>query len=199
MKIPALTLLLFTSFSIQAQIKTTATKSADGSSSANISMELGKPSSIVISQVNFEYPNGTSPEPLPYKKGTNKKTYILIANESTADLPKFEIDIFSGNKKLSDATLLVWLSATSFSQKLLGNGTYTYSEKNPAERGKYKFSGTVKLGAVDVPITDGWFTVNRGEKYIALKYSLTLETGVKTTGEYNLEYQTEDRSNLAVK
>jgi len=117
-----------------------------------------------------------------------------VVNESDAKSAKFEIDIFSGNKSLSKATLLIRLSANSFTPELLGNGQYNFSDKSPADRLKYEFSGTVKLGNTDVPISAGWFTVERTKKQIEIKYDLTLSNGVKTTGLYNTIYQTENRS-----
>ncbi|TCC98209.1 hypothetical protein [Pedobacter psychroterrae] len=196
MKVLTIIIALITGFSVTAQIKTTTTATADGSKSASFSLELGKPSTTITAQVNFEYPNGITPEPLVYKKGGNRKTYILVANETVAGMSKFEIDIFTGNKTLSKSTLLVWLSATSPSKGSLTNGTYNYSTKGPAERQEYEFSGTVKLGDVDVPITGGSFSVSSWDKRIAIKYNLTLNNGVKTTGEYNSDYEKEDRRKL---
>lgn len=193
MKVLTIIITLITGFSVTAQIKTTTTATADGSKSAHFSLELTKPSTTVTSQVNFEYPNGKIPEPLVYKKGANRKTYILVANETIAGMSKFEIDIFTGNKSLSKSTLLVWLSATSPSKGSLTNGTYRYSDKGPADRQEYEFSGTVKLGDADVPIAGGSFSVSSWDKRIAIKYNLTLNNGVKTTGEYNSDYQKEDR------
>ncbi|MGY4386313.1 hypothetical protein ACVWYN_003364 [Pedobacter sp. UYP24] len=198
MKLLALAILLVTSFGVKAQIKTTTITNADGSKSPSFSLALGKgkPSTTVSpnSTFSFFYPNGMLPEQIIPKEGADNKTYILVANESDANLAKFEIAIFSGNKTLSKATLLIRLSANSFTTKLLGNGKYIFSNKSPAERLKYDFSGTVKLGSADVTISDGWFTVERTKNQIELKYELTLVNGVKTTGQYNTEYQTEDRS-----
>lgn len=196
MKALTIIITLITGFSVTAQIKTTTTTTADGAKSAVFSLELTKPSTTVTSQASFEYPSGITPQPLIYKKGANQKTYILVANETVAGMSKFEIDIFSGNKNLSKSTLLVWLSATSPSKGNLTNGIYNYSGKGPAERREYEFSGTVKLGDTDVPITGGSFSVSSWDKRIAIKYNLSLKNGVKTTGEYYLKYQKEDRRKL---
>ena len=191
----ALTLLftLITGISTSAQIKTTSTILPDGSRSASFSLELGKPHTTIISQANFEYPNGITPEPIIFKKGANRKTYMLVANETLQDISKFEIDIFSGNKALAKSTLLVWLSVRSPSKGNLTNGIYKYSEKNPTERKEYEFYGTVKLGDANVPIANGSFSVSSLDKRIAIKYNFTLVNGVKATGYYNLKYQKEDR------
>jgi len=194
MKFATIALLLFISLGVKAQLKTTTMTNADGSQSAGFSLDLGKPNTTVVSQASFSYPNGMYPEPIIAKKGANNKTYILVANESDAEISKFEIDIFSGHKNLSKATVLLRLSANSFTPKLLGNGKYTFSDKSSAERLKYEFSGAVRMGSTDVPISGGWFTVERGKKQIEIKYELALANGVKTTGQYNMEYQTEDRS-----
>jgi hypothetical protein len=199
MKFLPLIVLSLTALSVSAQIKSTATTNTDGSRSANFSLELTKPSTTVTSQVNFEYPNGTTPEPLIRRRGSNNKNYILVANESTTDMSKFELDIFTGNKKFSRATLLIWLSATSADKEQLSNGTYHYSDKGPAERQKYEFSGTVTLGSSDVPVAGGWFNVSSSGKHIAVSYSLTLKNGVKTNGQYRTVYQNEDRRKSAAK
>ncbi|RZK75948.1 MAG: hypothetical protein EOO92_15350 [Pedobacter sp.] len=189
-------ILLFTCLSVNAQIKMGTTVNPDGSSSPNFSVQLNKPTTTVTSQVNFEYPNGVFPEPIAYKKGANKKTYVLLANVSSPEVSEFEIDIFAGNKSLSKATLLVKLMATSASKERLFSGTYNYNAKGPAARLKYEFDGTVKLGDVDVPIAAGQVTVSRTEKQIEIDYNLTLTNGVKTTGKYNTDYQIEDRSKI---
>ncbi|MHA4895772.1 hypothetical protein ACXZ1K_13545 [Pedobacter sp. PWIIR3] len=197
MKHLMLALLVLTGFTVKGQITTTTVTNADGTKSPSFSMALGKPKTTINSQSSYTYPNGMQPEPFIAKPGANKKTYILLANESDASVAKFEIDIYSGNKTLSKGTLAVRISATSFTPKLLGNGEYKFSDKSPAERLKYEFSGTVMLGEKEVPISGGWFLVERTGKTIKLKYDLILGNGVKTVGEYNMEYQTEDRSSLA--
>jgi hypothetical protein len=93
---------------------------------------------------------------------------------------------------------MVQFSANRFTPKLLGNGQYNYSDKSPADRLKYEFSGTVKLGNTDVPISAGWFTVERAKKQIEIKFDLTLSNGVKTTGQYITVLQTENRSQIAL-
>ncbi|MGY4386317.1 hypothetical protein ACVWYN_003368 [Pedobacter sp. UYP24] len=193
MKLLSLALLVLTSFVVKGQITTTTVTNADGSKSPSFSLALGKPKTTINSQSSFTYPNGMTAEPFIAKEGANKKTYILVANESDAKVAKFEIDIFSGNKTLSKATLSVQLSATSFTPKLLGNGEYKFSDKSPTERQKYEFSGTVILGPKEVPISGGWFTVARTGKNIQMEYDLTLVNGVKTKGQYNMDHQTEDR------
>ena len=192
MKFLTLAILVLTSFGINAQVKSITITNPDGSKS--LGWEIGKPKTTITSQGSFSYPNGVVPEPLSSKSGANNKNYILVVNESDAKSAKFEIDIFSGNKSLSKATLLIRLSANSFTPELLGNGQYNFSDKSPADRLKYEFSGTVKLGNTDVPISAGWFTVERTKKQIEIKYDLTLSNGVKTTGLYNTIYQTENRS-----
>jgi len=199
MKTLTLLATLLLGYSVNGQVKTTVSTSTNGSRSATLSLELTKPSTTITSQVNFEYPNGTNPEPLAYKKGANKRTYIVVANESFTDMSKFEIDIFYGNKTLSKGTLLVWLSAKSAGTQKMSPGTYRFSKKSVSERKEYEFSGTVKLGSTDVPIADGWFTVNTSDRIINISYRLTLENGVKTNGQYNLPYRQEDRSKLAVR
>jgi len=192
MKFLTLAILVLTSFGINAQVKSKTITNPDGSKS--LGWEIGKPKTTITAQGSFVYPNGVVPEPISAKIGANKKNYILVVNESDAKSAKFEIDIFSGNKSLSKATLLIRLSANSFTPELLGNGQYNFSDKSPADRLKYEFSGTVKLGNTDVPISAGWFTVERTKKQIEIKYDLTLSNGVKTTGLYNTIYQTENRS-----
>ena len=192
MKFLTLAILVLTSFGINAQVKSKTITNPDGSKS--LGWEIGKPKTTITAQGSFVYPNGVVPEPISAKIGANKKNYILVVNESDAKSAKFEIDIFSGNKSLSKATLLIRLSANSFTPELLGNGQYNFSDKSPADRLKYEFSGTVKLGNTDVPISAGWFTIERTKKQIEIKYDLTLSNGVKTTGLYNTVYQTENRS-----
>lgn len=197
MKFITLALLVLSSFVIKAQIKPKTITNSDGSKS--LSWEIGHVGTTSItSQGSFSYPNGMFPEPISSKRGANNKTYILVVNESDANSSKFEIDIFSGNKSLSKATLLVQLTAISFTPKLLGNGQYNFSDKSPSDRLKYEFSGTVKLGNTDVLISDGWFTVERVKKQIETKYNLTLSNGVKTTGQYYTIYQTENRSKIVL-
>jgi hypothetical protein len=198
MEIVVLALLLLISFGVKAQTKSITTTNADGSQSTSLSVALGKPSTTTTSHSNFSYPNGINPEPIVSKKGANKKTYILVTNESDANLAKFAISIFSGNKSLSKGTLLIRLSATSFISKLLGNGRYNFSENSPEDRLKYEFSGTVKLGSIDITISEGWFTVVRDRKQIEINYDLTLTNGVKTTGQYSSEYQMDERSSQLV-
>ena len=193
MKFVTLALLVLTSFGIKAQIRPKTITNPDGSKS--LGWEIGRVGTTSITSLgSFSYPNGIVPEPISSKRGANKKTYILVVNESNTSSAKFVIDIYSGHKSLSKATLLIQLSATSFTSKLLGNGKYTFSDKSPADRLKYEFSGTVKLGSTDVPISDGWFTVERGKENIEIKYDLTLTNGVKTTGQYNTVYQMEDHA-----
>jgi hypothetical protein len=194
MKILPLAFLIFISFAVKAQLKRVTITNAEGSRSNGLTFALGDTINTIPSQSSSSYPSGMYPEPIMSKKGANKKTYVLIANESDAKVAKFEIVIFSGNKTVSKATSSIRFSANSFTPKLLGNGSYIFSDKSPAERLKYEFSGTVKLGSVDVPISEGWFTVERIKKNVETKYDLTLNNGVKTTGLYNSGYQTEDRS-----
>jgi hypothetical protein len=196
MKFLTLAILVLTSFGINAQIKPKTITNPDGSKS--LGWEIGKPKTTITAQGSFSYPNGVVPEPISSKSGANKKNYILVVNESDAKSAKFEISIFSGNKSLSKATLMVQISANSFTPKLLGNGQYNYSDKSPADRLKYEFSGTVKLGNTDVPISAGWFTVERAKKQIEIKFDLTLSNGVKTTGQYITVFQTENRSQIAL-
>jgi hypothetical protein len=196
MKFLTLAILVLTSFGINAQIKPKTITNPDGSKS--LGWEIGKPKTTITAQGSFSYPNGVVPEPISSKRGANKKNYILVVNESDAKSAKFEISIFSGNKSLSKATLMVQFSANSFTPKLLGNGQYNYSDKSPADRLKYEFSGTVKLGNTDVPISAGWFTVERAKKQIEIKFDLTLSNGVKTTGQYITVFQTENRSQIAL-
>lgn len=192
MKFITLPLLVLTGFSIEAQVMPKTITNPNGSKS--LGWEIGHVgTNSITSQASFSYPDGVFPEPISSKKGANNKTYILVVNESDAKSAMFEINIFSGNKSLSKATLLVQLSANSFTPKLLGNGQYNFSEKGPADRVKYEFSGNVKLGNKDIPISDGWFMVERVKDKIEIKYDLTLSNGVKTTGQYNTVYQTESR------
>ena len=192
MKFLTLAILVLISFGINAQIKPKTITNPDRSKS--LGWEIGKPKTTITAQGSFSYPNGIIPEPISSKSGANNKNYILVVNESDVKSAKFEISIFSGNKSLSKATLLVRFSANSFTPELLGNGQYNYSDKSLAERLKYEFSGTVKLGNIDVPISAGWFTVERAKKHLEIKFDLTLSNGVKTTGLYNTVYQTENRS-----
>ena len=194
MKLVALAILILISLGIKAQVKMVNTTNADGSKSPGLSLEIGKPKTTITSESSFTYPEGMVAQPFVSLKGSNQKTYILLANESSANIPQFEIDIFIGNKSLSKATLLMQLHAISFTPKLLGNGKYTVTDKKPAERLKYEFTGSVRLGTEDVPISDGWFTVERIGKKMEINYDLTLINGVKAKGHHNLGYQTEDRS-----
>ncbi|MES2829462.1 MAG: hypothetical protein V4687_14975 [Bacteroidota bacterium] len=194
MKLLTLSILLLTCVFAEAQVKTITVTNPDGTSSKALSLALGKSDTTINSQSSITYPNGMTAEPMVFKKGANRKTYILVANSSDDKVAKFEIDIFFGNKTLSKSTLLIRLSANSFTPKLLGNGKYTFSDKSPAERLKYEFSGIVRLGENDVPISGGWFTAERTGKNILMEYDLTLANGVKTKGQYNMEYQIEDRS-----
>jgi hypothetical protein len=196
MKFLTLAILVLTSFGINAQIKPKTITNPDGSKS--LGWEIGKPKTTITAQGSFSYPDGVVPEPISSKSGANKKNYILVVNESDAKSAKFEISIFSGNKSLSKATLMVQFSANSFTPKLLGNGQYNYSDKSPADRLKYEFSGTVKLGNTDVPISAGWFTVERAKNQIEIKFDLTLSNGVKTTGQYITVLQTENRSQIVL-
>ena len=171
---------LLCSISAKAQLATT--------------VKLTEPVTTVALQVDFVYPPGFLSEPIPVKKGANNKTYVIVSNESKPDLSRFEINIFSGNKKLSKATGLVCLSITSANKQQLSNGNYKYSDKDPSERENYRFSGSVKVGSFDVPVTGGTFQVNAWNKRIFINYNLTLKNGVKTTGNYDTSYEFEDRS-----
>lgn len=109
-------------------------------------------------------------------------------------MSEFEINVFTGNKNISKSTLLVSLSAKSPNRAYLNSGTYKYSNKNPTDRDEFDFSGTVRVGSMDTPISDGWFSVNSIDKQMVLKYEFTLTNGVRTVGEYDLAFQTVEKS-----
>jgi hypothetical protein len=119
--------------------------------------------------------------------------YALVANESFKNMPKFEIDLFRGDRDFNKANDLIWLSVTPTSEQALSSGEYTYSPKDANKRGAFKFTGTVKTGENTIAITGGSFKVKIDKQNLSVDYNLLLTDGTKVTGQYNGKYQTADR------
>jgi hypothetical protein len=152
----------------------------------------------VATEIKFVYPAGMTAEPLVTKKGDDGNTYVLITNMSDPTSAKYKIDIYRGHKKLSKGTSLMQLKATSADRKQINVGTYRFSDKDESDRGIYRFTGKVKLGAAGHDVVDGFFQLNYFKKRLIINYNLTLKNGVKTSGKYDTEYNTEDNSETKV-
>lgn len=117
----------------------------------------------------------------------------IIANESYGINSKFELDLLSDKRELSEAKTFIWLSLTSTGTEKITEGVYKFSQASLNDRAPFGFNGAVHINGEEIKIDNGSFSLETFNEAVSVHFVLELANGNIVKGNYKGPFSSVDR------